>query len=218
MKLPREEITRKLLHLFALVMPAGIYCIPMFGLPWYVPTIILAAVLAGSVIIEHWRMKNPVVQKVFYKAVGSMLRSDEKHRVTGSTWVIGAAFICSIVFREESWISLVVLTLFILGDAVAALVGMSIGRIRIGKKSLEGSVACFILCMLLLTALFPLVPGALDRFGGKLPLVVSTVVAFTITFFELVPLRVTRNLTVNDNLAVPVIAGFALQLLAGIFA
>jgi dolichol kinase len=211
MKLPKEEIARKLLHLFALTMPAGIYYLPMLGLAWYVPTIILGIVLGGSVIIEKLRQVNPAVQALFYKFAGSMLRKEEKHSTTGSTWVIGAAFICSIIFRNDTWIALIVLTLFILGDAVAALVGMSMGRIKIGKKSLEGSAACFSLCMLFFYAVFPFIPGLLAPLGGRVPLMVAAVTALTITVFELIPLRITPKLIVNDNLAVPVIAGLVLR-------
>lgn len=211
MKLPKEEIARKLLHLFALTMPAGIYYLPKFGLVWYIPTIILGIVLGGSIVIEKLRQVNPAVQALFYKFAGSMLRKEEKHSTTGSTWVIGAAFICSIIFRKDPWIALIVLTIFILGDAVAALVGMSMGRIKIGKKSLEGSAACFALCMLFFYAVFPFIPGLLDPLGGKAPILVAVVTSFTITLFELIPLRITPKIVINDNLAVPVIAGLVLR-------
>ncbi|OPX93343.1 MAG: hypothetical protein A4E58_03026 [Syntrophorhabdus sp. PtaB.Bin006] len=217
MRLPKEEITRKLLHLIALAMPVGIYYLPQLGFSWYVPTFILAIMLGGSVIIEKLRQANPVVQALFYKMAGSMLRKEERNRTTGSTWVIGAAFICSIIFRNDPWVAFVVLTLFVLGDAIAALVGMSIGRIRIGEKSLEGSTACFGLCMVLFYAVFPFIPGLIKSPGGYLPIVVTLATSFTITVFELVPLRITPKLVINDNLAVPVIAGMVLRWTTRIF-
>jgi dolichol kinase len=211
MRLPKEEIARKLLHLFALTMPAGIYCIPLWTGTWLIATIILTVLFFGSVIIEKLRQKNPAVQALFYKFAGSMLRKEEKHVITGSTWVIGAALICSILFRNDTPIALMVLTVFILGDAVAALVGMSMGRIKIGKKSLEGSLACFLLCLLFFIAVFPLIPGLLTPFGGRIPLGVALATSATVTLFELIPLRITPKLTINDNLAVPVIAGLLLR-------
>ena len=217
MRLPKEEIARKLMHLFALTMPVGIYYLPQLGLSWYVSTIILAIVLGGSVIVEKLRQMNPAVQALFYKVVGSMLRKEEKHRTTGSTWLIGAAFICSIIFRNDPWVAFVVLTLFILGDAVAALVGMSIGRIKIGQKSLEGSAACLSLCMVFFYAVFPFVPGLIRSPGGHLPIIVTLATSLAITAFELVPLRVTPRMVINDNLAVPVIAGLVLRWMTGTF-
>jgi len=210
MRLPKEEIARKLLHLFALTMPAGIYYLPKITGAWYHPTIILAVLFFGSVIVEKLRQVHPQVQDIFYKFAGSMLRKEEKHTTTGSTWVIGSALICSILFKDNPWISCVVLTLFILGDAVAALVGMSMGRIKIGKKSLEGSAACFLLSFLLSYLVFPFVPGVLSPLGGKISFAAAVVTSFAITIFELVPLRITSKITINDNLAVPVIAGYVL--------
>jgi dolichol kinase len=103
-----------------------------------------------------------------------------------------------------------VLTMFVLGDAVAALVGISMGRIKIGKKSLEGSVACFVMCVALCYALFPFVPGLLDSWHGSVPIVVALTTALVITIFELVPLKILPGLIINDNLAVPVIAGYVM--------
>jgi dolichol kinase len=213
MPLPKEEIARKLLHLFALLMPAGIYYIPKYTGTWMIPPVILGALFIGSVIIEKMRQLSPGIQELFFKLFGSMLRKEETKQTTGSTWVIGAAFICSIIFRNEPQVALMVLTIFILGDAVAALVGMSIGKIKIGKKSLEGSLACFLLCMFFFYAVFPFIPGLLAPYGGRLPLMVALITSLTVTVFELVPLKITPKIIINDNLAVPVIAGLLLRLL-----
>jgi dolichol kinase len=208
MALRKEEIARKLLHLFALLMPTGIFYIPKFNLPWYIPTIALGALLLGSVVIEFLRFKHPAIQKMFFKFFGSMLREEESFKTTGSTYVIGAALLCSIIFYKHPHISFIVLSLFILGDAIAAIVGLSIGKIKIfGKKSLEGSVACFLLCLILFYGAFPFVPGLFDAWNGKPPVLLAFITALSITLFELIPLKVTAKLVINDNLAVPVIAG-----------
>ncbi|MDR0330252.1 MAG: hypothetical protein LBH93_00890 [Chitinispirillales bacterium] len=207
MALRKEEITRKLLHLFALLMPAGIFYLPRYGVPDAVPIGILAFLVAGSIAVEWLRFRVPAVQKAFYFLFKHLLRKEESSTVTGSTYVMGAALICSLLFINHKHISLMVLTLFILGDAVAAIVGLSVGRIKIGKKSLEGSAACFAMCMALFYALFPRLPWALDAWGGKVPLAIALVSSLSITVFELIPLRITPKLTINDNLAVPVITG-----------
>lgn len=62
-------------------------------------------------------------------------------------------------------------------------------------------------------AIFPIVPGIRDALGGHIPLVTAIATSLTITIFELVPLRITPKITVNDNLAVPVLAGFILRLM-----
>jgi len=194
-------------------MPAGLFFIPRMHLPssvypMYLSTIILAIVLFGSIIVESLRFRVPAIQKIFFKFFGSMLREEESRKTTGSTYVIGAALLCGLIFRNHQYISFMVLSLFILGDAIAAIVGLSIGRLKIGKKSLEGSLACFTLCMLLFYTVFPFVPGLLESWDGKIPLIIALSTSLAVTVFELIPLRITRKLTINDNLAVPVIAGF----------
>jgi dolichol kinase len=123
---------------------------------------------------------------------------------------MGAAALCSILFFSATYVSCMALSLFMIGDAAAALVGISMGRIKIGKKSLEGSLACFLSCIVLSYGLFPFLPGLLDRWGGTLLLPVVLVTAAMVTIFELVPLRIARNIVINDNLAVPVIAGYTM--------
>ncbi|MDR2693901.1 MAG: hypothetical protein LBB74_06765 [Chitinispirillales bacterium] len=213
MALRKEEITRKLLHLFALLMPAGIFYLPRFGVPDAVPIGLLAFLTAGSIAVESLRFRIPLVQKIFFVCFGHLLRTEEDKKVTGSTYIIAAALLCSLIFINHKEISLMVLTLFILGDAVAAIVGLSVGRVKIWNKSLEGSSACFAMCMLLFYALFPRLPWVLDTWGGRVPLLMAVAISLAITIFELIPLKITKKLTVNDNLAVPVIAGGIMLLL-----
>jgi len=217
MPVTKQELNRKLLHLFALLMPAGIFYIPaLTGASNWLPAIILFFLLAGSIVMETLRFRFPAIQKLFFVCFKSMLREEEDNVTTGSTYIIGAAFICSILFREDPHISFMVLTLFILGDAAAALAGQSMGRIKIGKKSLEGSLACFITCLTLFF-LFPLCPLLLEVWNGSVPLPLIFITSFSITFFELVPIKIPPHMTINDNLIVPVIAGYCLKWLYPFF-
>jgi dolichol kinase len=210
-RLSKEEIRRKLLHLFALLMPAGIFYAPQWSFPPLFMPVLLGTLFIGSVIVEFLRFKSPAVQSLFFKCFGSMLRKEEHFKITGSTWVIGAAFACSILFAHEPYISFIALFLFILGDAMAALIGISLGRVKIGKKTLEGSLACFLTCIALFYLVFPFVPGLLDVWNGRLPHGIVLVTALVITVFELVPLKVHPGIVINDNLAVPIIAGYVIK-------
>ncbi|MBN1382621.1 MAG: hypothetical protein JXA41_13195 [Deltaproteobacteria bacterium] len=207
MTLTKEELFRKLLHLFALLMPVGIFYLPKWTMPLCAMPVILALILAGCMTVEYCRSNLPDVQNIFVNLFGSMLRKEESTMITGATWIVSSAFLCSLLFINHPHLSFIALTLFILGDAAAALVGITIGKTKIGKKSLEGSSACFILCLLLFYFVFPYVPGLLDIWGGKAPTVIIWTTSFVVTFFELIPLKITTDLTINDNLAVPIIAG-----------
>ncbi len=213
MSLTKEEINRKLLHILSgCTIPAGILYIPRIpGVSESLPMIILGVMLILSIVTEYVRFNVPAVQKIFVSLVGTMLRTEEDKKLTGSTYIFASSFICTLLFAKQPHISFMVLNLFILGDAVAAIAGLSIGRIRIGKKSLEGSLACFILCLFLFFAVYPFVPLLLDEWQGRVPVPLIFITALCITVFELIPIRLSKNLILNDNLTVPIIAGFAMK-------
>lgn len=219
MALTKEEINRKLLHILSgCCIPAGIVYIPKIpGVADYIPMLILGILLILSIIVEVIRFNVPAIQKRFYSLVGSMLRTEENRKLTGSTWIFASSFICTIIFYQHPHISFMVLNLFILGDAVAAIVGLGMGRVKIGKKSLEGSLACFILCLILFFAVYPHVPLLLDQWNGRIPIPLICISSLCITLFELMPWRVTKNLVINDNLAVPVVTGIIMLHLYPLF-
>jgi dolichol kinase len=211
MLLSKEEIRRKLLHLFALLMPVAIFYGPRWSFPGYLVPVTLFTLFASSVIVEALRFKIPAIQRIVLTVFGSMMRKEEHFKVSGWTWVIGAAFLCTILFSNYKHISFIALTIFIIGDAMAALVGISLGRIRIGSKTLEGSLACFIVCIMLFYLVFPFIPGLFDVWGcNKAPSLIIWITSFVITIFELIPLKIAPKITINDNLAVPIIAGYVM--------
>ena len=123
-----------------------------------------------------------------------ILRSQEqKGGPTGATYFLIGSFLCVLFFDKT--LAIVCLCFLTLGDLCAALIGKQWGRIKLfSRKSLEGSVACFVVCaaIALLMRLHPAVAitGAL----------VATVV-------ELLPIGV------DDNITMPLISGFAMHLL-----
>jgi dolichol kinase len=224
MSLRREEVYRKVLHVFTgIIVPGLILYIPRFAPSfswapkWLSPRLyspVLAA-LAAVVFtgVELLRFRSAFVQTLFYRVSGAALRPEEANKMTGATYIVYSALLCSIVFVNHPSISFMVLCAFIWGDAAAALVGQAVGRTKIGKKSLEGSLACFTLCMALFTGGYKLVPHLLDEWQGRVPLVLALVGSLCITVMELFPARITKNVSVNDNLTVPVLTGIVLLVL-----
>jgi dolichol kinase len=219
MVLSKEEINRKLLHMLSgTLIPAGILYIPMIdGFSPLTPAVILGLLAGGSILLEYLRFNNAAIQKVFTLLGTGMLRSSEKNSLTGSTYIFISAFICSVVFYSHPHISFIALSLFILGDAAAAIVGISMGRIKIGKKSLEGSAACFILGLLLFFLVYPEVPMLLDRWNGFVPLPLIFIASLTNTVFELFPINLGKKIAINDNLSVPLITGLVMLFLHPFF-
>ena len=88
----------------------------------------------------------------------------------------------------------------------AAMVGISFGCIRIGKKSLEGTVAMFLVCLLVGSVFFASVPNSL-------PVVATAALAAT-----LVELLGPERWWADDNLTIPLSTGFAFTLAFQYFA
>lgn len=221
--LTREEVWRKILHFVAgTALPLGILYLPILALRWDPRSAILPSwawapiILAVGLIlmggVDILRMHRPALQKLFYQWFGSFMRAEESRRITGSTYIAVSALLCALVFKDQPHLACMALATFLWGDAGAALVGLGIGRVKIGKKTLEGSLACFALCMILYKGVFPAIPHLLDAWGGRMPLIPAIAGSLCVTILELVPWRI-GPWTVNDNLVAPVITGFLLWLL-----
>jgi dolichol kinase len=215
--LPREEINRKLLHLPALLMPAGIFYLPrLTSMPKWGPSAVLGLLLALSVLLEVLRFAYPAVQRRYRALFDPLLRREEDSRFTGSTYIIAAAFLCALLFMDEPHVAFMTLTAFILADAGAALVGMRLGRIRIGAKSLEGTLACFLIALAAFS-LYPRLPLLLEAWEGAMPRAVRFGAPLSIALLELVSLRFGRRFAIDDNLAVPVATGGIILMLHRFF-
>ena len=126
-----------------------------------------------SLAIEAARFRNSAFAKWYFDTFGSMLREEEKNKLTGATYVAAATFFCawlSVIDEKMAASACMGLILFILGDAAAALVGKSIGSIRIGEKTLEGAVGCFLICLGLAFFAIPQLPGFVNKWGGTVEL------------------------------------------------
>lgn len=185
------EINRKLLHFVALGIPLGIAMLPhKEAVALFVP--LAFAMAAGEIL----RKRSRFLQNLFLKVFGSVLRQEEKQKVTGGTFFFISGAICLLVFDKP--IAYTVMAFIIVGDAAAAMAGMKFGRLRTSSgKSLEGALASIAAC-LLFWILFP----GID-FGFALIAAVLT------GLLELLPLKI------DDNLFVPVICGLILQTLVG---
>ncbi len=209
MTLSRQEVNRKLLHVLSgSLIPLGIFYLPWLeGIGPAIPAAILGVILTAFLAVEFARLRWPPMQRLFFSMAGHALRKEESTKLTGATYIFASAFLCSLVFMDRPDIAAMVLCMFVLGDAAAALVGQAWGRIRIGGKSLEGSLGCFALCVALFYGAFPFMPGLLEAWGGRMPLVVVLVTSLATTLLELFPVRLPGRVVLNDNLTVPVVTG-----------
>lgn len=135
----RRELARKSIHLLAVVFPL-----------WYAAgatrramIIMLSAIVVIALGVELTRSRNRTVRELFGRTVGSLLRSHEVDGLSGATWLALALLLAVVAFPMD--VAIAAMWCAAVGDALAAIVGRSIGRVRPGggTKSLEGSVTCF---------------------------------------------------------------------------
>ncbi|MAK28604.1 MAG: hypothetical protein CMI22_09645 [Opitutae bacterium] len=204
--LTKEEVNRKLLHGVAVVLPVGIFYGPaLLGVSEERVCFGVFVLLAAALLIELLRFRNQAFLNRFMKWFGSMMRESELRQLTGATYVLAGSGICSLIsLRGESAAAacFLGLTLFILGDAAAALVGKAFGRMKIGGKTVEGALGCFLLCMALACWVFPSLPDFLAKWGTPFTLLQMLVIATSVSLLELFPIRIGR-MVLNDNLYVP---------------
>ena len=205
-ELSKEEINRKLLHGLAVILPLSIFYGPeITGQPKVFVSWVFVVMFFLFLSIEWMRLKVDYFHSLFCRYFGGMMREAEKRQLTGATYVVGGSSICSMIalhsHKSEAAVFLG-LTLFILGDAVAALVGKAFGRIRVGQKTLEGSLGCFFFCFLLAWIVFPQLPEFLEAWGGPFSMIQILLVSATLSFLELFPIRLGK-VVLNDNLYVP---------------
>ena len=190
-KIGKREISRKVIHILNII-------IPLFHIYILKDKIDMIVFLSAMVIfcffIEIFRNQNSFILKFFEKYLFFMMRSFEKQgSLTGSTWVFVGALITIILVPQP--FSLLALFFLAFGDTLAALVGMKFPFIKIGSKSLSGSLACFIMCLIV---------GLFLNFEISSEIIL--IGAFTATIAELTSIKI------NDNISIPVLSGSAMYL------
>ncbi len=139
----KKELFRKAIHLSSLWIPAAIYFMPKIVL---VP--ILLIILVGNVILEYGNFKKyPWARKsfgvLFFRTLRNKETSRENFQFTGAIYVLLSALLCLCLFGKE--VATIALTVMLISDSAAALIGRSIGKVKIYKnKTLEGTMAFFL--------------------------------------------------------------------------
>ncbi|OPX32373.1 MAG: hypothetical protein B1H40_02600 [Candidatus Latescibacteria bacterium 4484_181] len=193
------EIGRKLIHLCSLAIPIGYLFLPR---DFVLQVIILVA--AGSLTLDLARLRNRPLGKTFLKVSKPLLKKDERARLTGSTYLLLASVVC--VFFFDRSIAIAALLFLSLGDPMASFVGRRAGRTHIGKKTLEGSLACLGTCLTVgvIISILPVLLPNLSNFHLKVETIF--IGALTATVVELLPLPL------DDNALIPMLSGLAMQI------
>ncbi len=145
--------------------------------------------------LEISRSFFPQFNRQLFRGLSAILKPEEsRSRILGTTYFLFGLLLTVIFFAKP--ITIAALLFLIFGDAFSALVGVKWGRIKIGKKTLEGSLAFFASCFVIATILKHTYLG--------LDLRVTLWGGLVATLVELTPLPV------NDNLSVPLCSALAM--------
>jgi len=182
---PLDEIKRKAFHLLTLIYVFAYWVLPRTEMLWAMGTLIFCVL-----VFEGIRLRNPAFNRRLVKKLGDVYRESEANSISGLPWTLSGSFFTMLLFPDKN-IVVVSLMYLALGDASAALVGKRIGKRKIfWEKTLEGSLACFLVCFMIGLFFFE-IPVA---FAGALAAAV----------IELFPWAL------NDNFWMPIISAFAL--------
>lgn len=189
----RQELIRKATHMGSLVFPLS-YQFLGFNKQSMLALMIPLALL--MILIDLSRLRRWRFWTGFAGRIGSpVIRGHEKSGdFTGATYIL-IAFCCTIALYDKP-IAVAALSFTIVGDTLAALIGRRFGRLRFGRKSLEGSLACLAGCGLVAW----IVPGLLFYVG------ISGAIVATIAE--------TMTLGIDDNVTMPVLSGLFMTLIA----
>ncbi len=137
----KNEILRKSIHLCSLSIPIVYYFVTKeLALSILIPITIFSAVL------DLGRHFFPPLNKLFNLLFGFLLREhekdNEKKNLSGASYVFISAVVSIILFPKIFVIT--GFTVLILSDISAALIGRKYGKHKFLAKSLEGTVAFFV--------------------------------------------------------------------------
>ena len=187
-----SEFSRKIIHILNVVVPLiHIYLIEdrMDML------IFLSLMVVFCFFIDVVRTQYFFLSKFFKKYLYFMMRNSEKKgEITGATWVFAGSLITIILVPKPFCI--IALFFLAIGDTFAALVGMNYPFLKIGRKTLSGSIACFVTCCII---------GVLFSFGLKTTIIIFGALIATLT--ELLSRKI------NDNLSIPIFSGISMYLI-----
>lgn len=185
------ELKRKAIHLASLVIPVGYYLTPNAWTREWERALLASVIL--SLAIEIFRINHPRARNMFRHFFGELLRNHEEASLLGSTYLLIACLLSIHLFAKP--VAVLALSFLIVGDTTAAIVGKSFGRVRLFGKTVEGSLACLLVCF------------AITRFLPEVPFRAALVGAVVATVFELLPIPL------DDNFRIPLSAGFAMDLM-----
>ncbi|MFA7360265.1 MAG: diacylglycerol/polyprenol kinase family protein [Candidatus Kapaibacterium sp.] len=189
----KNEIYRKLIHIFSTVIPVLYYFTSKDFILYLVG--IGTVLMIAMDILKAYTATFEKLYKMFFHVI---LREDEKdfkrNLFTGGTYYAIGIFLALLFFQKE--VAILSILIMIWCDTLAALVGKTLGKRKIvGNKTLEGSIAFTITGFILVLILQYVFPDFNYYKAGFITVLLAAV-------FEQLSL-----FKINDNLSLPLFSG-----------
>jgi dolichol kinase len=188
-----KNVGRKLYHLIGGLVLMSVYYLAGRSNAFAIYAVLFVVMLAFDIV----RLKFPEVNRLVFRYFGSFIRNSEEKKLTGTPFYILGVALSFALF--DSHVAATAVGFLAFGDVAASAIGEQYGKTKIRDKSVEGTVA-FVIAAIGAGLLFHII-----GIGSKPGVAISgAVVAAGV---ELLPVQV------NDNLAIPLIAGAVMQYL-----
>jgi dolichol kinase len=195
------ESRRKSFHLLGLLIPVIYYVGLKYAYLTHMQAVFILFIITSSLwLVELFRFISPNFRIWYAHTFAAVMRKHERDEKSAQFTGMGFFFLghLLVVYLFEPAIAVASSLYLVCGDCAAAIVGISFGKIRIGKKSLEGSLAMFFCCIGVGIIVFWKIHLA------EYLILSSALVA---TLVELL-----GPSWLNDNLSIPLSTGIALTL------
>ncbi len=162
----------------------------------------MIAATVAFLVVDLLRLRLSLLKSIFIILFGSLLRRREFTSLTGGSYLMLSSLVCMLIFGSSQTgrgVFVAAVSFLVLGDTAAAIVGLTFGRIRFFRKTLEGTLAGLTACIAVAFA-----ANALP--GIDLPLGIGILGAVVASVVEALPVEV------NDNVVVPLLSGTAMML------
>lgn len=196
-----REIERKIFHLCGLLVPLIYQILLTYGFTQHQCAKICWAITIIGCTSDLMRVHIPVVQRNW--PLKDILRDQEQHQLCGGSYFALGCTLAIHFFAPV--IAMTSIIFLVLGDMSAALIGRSFGQsicsMKIGpggKKSVEGSAAMFLVCVIFGCTIFSQVH--LREYAVFFAALAATLV------------ELYEPLGINDNVSIPVLSSLALTL------
>ncbi len=149
--------------------------------------------------VDFFRLRIPFLNRLVYASFGGVLRKEEMKQMSGMAYLLSGALIVVLIFPKP--IGMLSFLFLALGDPISSIVGILYGKDKIfGNKSVQGTLAGFVVCTLISTIYFQITGLMADRL-----VLVSLLGGIIGAFSEVLPVP-----KMDDNFTIPVISSILL--------